>query len=66
MKIYSKIVLWILIYFASIGFILPYLFSESSNLTLAIGVLLIIILFYRLITFIPIEKVKSFIKEMFV
>jgi membrane protein YdbS with pleckstrin-like domain len=63
MKKYSIIVFWVLIYAGSIGFVLPYLFSEKSNWTVGAGVLLIIMLVYKLITFIDVEKIKNFYNQ---
>lgn len=65
MKMYSKIVFWVIVYIASIGFILPELISAKSDMMVICGFILILVLIYRTITFIPIEKVKKFIKEMF-
>ena len=63
MKKYIIIVFWVLIYGGCIGFVLPYLFSEKSNWTVAAGVLLIIMLVYKLITFINVEKIKNFYNQ---
>ena len=65
MKNYSKIVMWVVIYLGSIGFILPELFSAKSNIAVTCGFLLVLVLFYRFITFFPTDKIKNFLKDMF-
>lgn len=49
MKNYSIIVLWVLIYAGNIGFLLPYLFSQKSNWTVGLGVIIVILLIYGLV-----------------
>jgi hypothetical protein len=64
-KVFSKIVLWVFIYLGSIGFVLPELFSDKSNVAIIFGMLISLALLYRFITFLPNEKIKSFVKNMF-
>lgn len=59
MKNYSIIVFWVLIYAGSIGFLLPYLFSEKSNWTVALGIILVILLIYGLVVAIKNNKFKK-------
>lgn len=63
MKKYSIVVFWILIYGASIGFILPYLFSAKSYWTIALGILLVILLVYKLIFLFNSDTIKKFLNK---
>jgi hypothetical protein len=64
MKTYVKIVWWVFIYLGCFGFVLPELISTKSNITLALGVFIILVLIYRTIMFLPLDKIKLFIKEL--
>lgn len=64
-KKFSKIVFWVFVYIASLGFVLPELFSAKSNIAVVGGTLLVLGLLYRAITFINWEKVGKFLKENF-
>lgn len=63
LKKFSKVAFWVIVYLASIGFILPGLFSAQSNVALALGIILVLGLIYRTITFVNWDKVKEFFKN---
>lgn len=62
-KIFAKISIWAAIYVAAIGFVLPELFSAKSNLEVAIGIVIVLALLFRAITFVPWNKINNFLKE---
>jgi uncharacterized membrane protein YeiB len=59
MKKNIVIFLWILLYASCLGFVLPFLFSAKSHVAVISGVLLIILLIIRMITFSKLDEVKS-------
>jgi hypothetical protein len=59
MKKNIVITLWILLYASCLGFVLPFLFSAKSHFAVICGVLLIVLLIIRMITFSKLDEVKN-------
>jgi uncharacterized membrane protein len=62
-KIFAKVAIWLAIYVAAIGFILPELFSAKSNTEVTLGIIIVLGLLFRTIMFIPWSKINNFLKE---
>lgn len=62
-KLFAKITIWVVIYIAAIGFVLPELFSAKSNMEVALGFVIVLALLFRAITFVPWDKISKFLKE---
>jgi hypothetical protein len=64
MKKNIVITLWILLYASCLGFVLPFLISSKSNLQVLCGVILIILLIIRMITFMKLDEIKDRFKKL--
>jgi len=62
-EVFIKVTFWVLIYIVSLGYVLPTLFSATSNLQFGVGVFILILLLYKTLTFIPFEKINKFLKD---
>ena len=62
---YIKIMSWLAVYITTIGLILPELFSASSNIAIVFGIIITIALIFRVITFIPWNKIINFLRNLY-